>query len=391
MKVLSNYNNINIKNNFKPAFKGVNGIVIKGLETSAKIYAKEPAYAVYSRVKDLCNHPAFRDAHIRLMPDVHPSSCTLVGLSADFDQSHAIPGIISGDIGCGMLCVSLGKTSEKQNYTQLDDIIKTYLSGKRKHEPVSKGKHIRVLDKVISSLAKKFNVSSGRMIDDLGTVGGGNHFIEIDKDAKDNLYMLIHSGSRSMGSEVYKYYSKIAQSQNPYKIRELSFLSPSETAEYVHDMSEAIKYSAVNRRIIADEILRRMGWIEKSSFESIHNYIDTKGIIRKGAINAEAGKDVVIPLNMRDGAILGKGKGNPEWNCTAPHGAGRQFSRSEASQLIGLDEYKEAMKGIHTSCVSEHTLDESPFAYKNAGDIIDGISDTVDIKTIIKPTFNYKD
>ncbi len=376
----------------KQTFAGVSPVEVKGSATSAKIFASDIDYPVYDRVKMLCNHPTLKGYPIRLMPDVHPSRSSLVGLSVKSNPNHAIPGIVSGDIGCGVLCVSLDNAADSQvDYRQLDSIIRNYVSGKSKKEPTCKRSHLQKLSSLITRLAKKYKISDEKMLEQLGTLGGGNHFIEVDKDAKGNMFLVIHSGSRNCGSEVYKYYSRIAEAQNPYKVRELSYLNPSETAEYLHDTAEAMKYSVANRRIIADEILRHMGWKEKSSFEAVHNYIDEDGIIRKGAISAEAKQPVIIPLNMKDGAIIGKGKGNSDWNNTAPHGAGRQFSRSDASALITLEEYKKSMDGVYSTCISADTLDESPMAYKEPDEIIENISDTVDIRKIIKPTFNFKD
>ena len=373
------------------SFGGGFFIPVRGSQTSAKIFTLNPDFSVFSRLKELCNHPIFKDFPIRIMPDVHPSNSTLVGLSVKNNPQHAIPDIISGDIGCGMLCVKLENQPSQQDYPLLYKLLRTFFSGKKTQEPAAKKGHLGELRQTIDNLGKKYKVSTGEMVSDLGTVGGGNHFVEVDKDAAGNFYLVIHSGSRSLGTEVYNYYNRIAQAQNPYRIRELSFLNPGETAEYLEDMQKAVQYSSANRRIIADEILSKLGWRERGSFEAIHNYIDKSGMIRKGAISAEQGKDVIIPLNMRDGAIIGTGKGNSDWNFTSPHGAGRRFSRAEASAKIKLEDYKEAMKGIYSGSISEHTLDESPFAYKKAEDIIENIGDTVDIKTVIKPTFNYKD
>ncbi|MCR4881682.1 MAG: RtcB family protein [bacterium] len=366
-------------------------IAVKGSQTSAKIFTPTPDFSVFSRLKELCCHPTLKDSPIRIMPDVHPSGSTLVGLSVKGNPSNAIPGIISGDIGCGMLCVKLENQATSKDYPLLERVLRTFLSGKKTMEPTAKRKYVREIAPTIQDLGKKYNVPTGRMLSDLGTVGGGNHFVEVDKDALGNFYLVIHSGSRSMGREVFSHYSKIAQAQNPYRIRELSFLNPHESADYMDDMRKAIRYSSLNRRIIADEILSKLGWRERSSFEAIHNYIDANGMIRKGAINAEKGQEVIIPLNMRDGAILATGKGNPDWNFTAPHGAGRRFSRAAAASRISIDDYRQAMRGIFSGSISEHTLDESPFAYKNTQEILDNIGDTVRVKTVIKPTFNFKD
>ena len=375
----------------KTSFGGGFFIPIKGSQTSAKIFTQTPDFSIFSRLKELCNHPTLKDSPIRIMPDVHPSGSTLVGLSVKSNPNNAIPGVVSGDIGCGMLCVELENKASQNDYPILEKVLRTFLSGKKSQEPAVKRRYVREIAPTIDNLGKKYKVPTDRMISDLGTVGGGNHFVEVDKDAAGNLFLVIHTGSRSLGREVYSHYSKIAQAQNPYRIRELSFLNPAETQEYLDDMQKAIRYSSLNRRIIADEILAKLGWREKSSFEAIHNYIDQNGMIRKGAINAEKGKQLIIPLNMRDGAIIGRGKGNPDWNYTAPHGAGRKLARGEASAKIKMEDYKKAMDGIYSGSVSEHTIDESPFAYKRPEEIIENIGDTVDIKTIIKPTFNFKD
>ena len=230
-----------------------------------------------------------------------------------------------------------------------------------------------------------------KALSSIGTMGGGNHFIEIDRDDKGNNYLVIHTGSRHFGKEVHNYHQKIAESQNPYKIKDLSYLTGAEAKDYLEDLKIAIKYSEANRRIIADEILKQMDWKEIESFESIHNYIGKDNVLRKGAISSQQGEQMIIPLNMRDGAILAKGKGNKDWNCSAPHGAGRQFARSEASELITLDEFKDSMKGIYSKSISKSTIDESPMAYKDASEIIDNISDTANIETVIKPVYNFKD
>ena len=366
---------------------------ITGKETKAKIFTNNINYRTFEQIKAICSHPVFRDVPVRIMPDTHAGKNSVVGFTAPILNNGAvIPSIISGDIGCGMLCVKIDTKGEKIDYKKLDSIIHEYVSSNRKELPSSYNIHSKKISSNITSLFKdKYKTSPDEAMSSLGTLGGGNHFIEIDKDVLGNRYLIIHTGSRKFGKDVYNHHQKIAEKQNPYRYKDWSYLTGDEAKSYLEDMRIATKFSQLNRRIIADEILKRMGWQEQESFESIHNYISNDGIIRKGAISAKKGEQILIPLNMRDGAIIAEGKGNADWNCSAPHGAGRQFSRSEASELINLEEYKDSMKGIYSSCISKSTIDESPLAYKNSQEIIDNISETAKIQEIVKPEYNFKD
>ena len=381
----------------KPTFKGPSdsfekGMTVKGSETQAKIYTANVDYQTIGQIKDFCNHPVFKDAPIRIMPDTHAGKNSVVGFSAPIVNGKVIPNIIGGDIGCGMLCVKFDPQGEKIDFEKLDDVIKTYVSTSRSKTPASLKKVPIAFSTTVENLCRhKYKKPVEKVMDSLGTLGGGNHFIEIDKSSDGEYHLIIHTGSRHFGKEVADYHQKIAGEQNPYKMKDLSYLSGDEAKEYLEDMKVAADYSRYNRRVIADEIIKRMGWKEKEAFESIHNYISDDGIIRKGAICADLGKKVIIPLNMRDGAIIGTGKGNPEWNNTAPHGAGRQYKRSQAAQFISFEEYKKSMEGIYSSGITESHIDESPQAYKDSCEIIENISDTVDVEDIISPVFNYKD
>ena len=382
--MINNINNSLYKRNI--AFKG-RITNVKGTETKAKIFTDNLDYSAYDQIKTV-----FRDVPIRIMPDTHASKNTVVGFTAPVSSSGIIPNIISGDIGCGMLCVEIDTKGEDIDYQELDNVIKKYVSTEHTETPSTLEKDFNPISKRVADICrKKYNVSTEKVLSTLGTLGGGNHFIEIDKDDNGKNYLVIHTGSRHFGKEVNDYHQSIAKRQNPYKIKDLSYLNGAEAKDYLEDMMLAVKYSQINRRIIADEIIKRMGWKEISSFESIHNYISQDGIIRKGAISARQGERIIIPLNMRDGSVIAKGKGNSDWNYSAPHGAGRQYSRGEAARLIALEEYKKAMKGIHSSCISKATIDESPMAYKNSEEIIDNITDTADVEKIISPVFNYKD
>ncbi len=388
-----NYKYYTGKTNFKGlAQTGKDVMIITGKETKAKIFTNNVNYSTLAQIKSICSHPVFRDIPVRIMPDTHAGKSSVVGFTAKVGaKGEVIPSLISGDIGCGMLCVKIDTKGQNIDFKKLDDIIRNYLTDARKEKPSVFSKKVKTIDKSVNDIFKhKYKRNSEESIDSLGTLGGGNHFIEIDCDKQGNNYLVIHTGSRKFGNEVYKHHQQIAQSQNPYKIRDWSYLSGDEAKSYIEDMQLATKFSQINRRIIADEILKRMGWTELESFESIHNYISKDGMIRKGAISAEQGEKILIPLNMRDGAIIAVGKGNPEWNYSAPHGAGRQFSRSEASELITVDDYKQSMEGIYSSCISPSTVDESPLAYKDANEIIKNVNNTVEIQEIIKPKYNFK-
>ena len=367
-------------------------ITVKGDKTTAKIYTKNLDYKTYDQIKTICSHPVFQDIPIRIMPDVHPSKNTVVGFSAPMSEVGVIPGIIGSDIGCGMLCVKFDTQGQDIDFEKLDEVIRTYTSCNRTKTPASFKKIPTDLKKDLNKVCKDLKYTNDAFqIGRLGTVGQGNHFIEINQDDKGNNYLVVHSGSRSLGKQIAQKHDFIARQQNHYFVKGLSYLTGDEAREYMQDMRIAQKYAATNRSIIADEILYRMGWKKLSSFESVHNYIDDKGIIRKGAISAEKGEQMIIPLNMRDGVILATGKGNPDWNCTAPHGAGRKIARGETRSRLSYEEFEESMKGIYTTSVSPDTLDEAPAAYKDAGEIIENISDTADIQAIMKPIYNFKD
>lgn len=385
------------KQSNKISFKGGSdcfekGITVKGSETTAKIYTTNVDYQAIAQIKDFCNHPVFKDAPIRIMPDTHAGKNSVVGFSSPIVNGAVIPNVIGGDIGCGMLCVKFDPKSDSIDFEKLDEVIKTYVSSSRTKQPSSLKNLPNQFSKEVIDLCKhKYKKSPDKVMASLGTLGGGNHFIEIDKDSNGDYYLVIHTGSRHFGKEVADYHQKVASVQNPYRMKDLSYLTGDEAKEYLMDMRLAAEYSKQNRRVIADEILKKMGWKEQESFESIHNYISDDGIIRKGAICADNGKKVIIPLNMRDGAIIGTGLGNADWNNTAPHGAGRQYKRSQATQFITFEEYKKSMKGIYSSSIDESHIDESPLAYKDSTEIIENISETVDVEDIISPIFNYKD
>lgn len=375
---------------------------IKGAYTSAQIYTTNnnttavDQYAI-SQLRMICDHESSINSIIKVMPDVHPGKVGTIGLTMTVGDK-IMPNLIGIDIGCGM---TLAKIKAKNvEYQKLDTLIRDSIpSGfsirTKAHRFVDEFdfdelkcyKHIR-LDKAILSL---------------GSLGSGNHFIEVDKDHKGNLYIVIHSGSRHLGKEVTEYYLNKGQQQLkdaglniPY---EITYLEGQLKDDYIHDLWIVQKYASLNRYIILDELVKGMKWKIIDSYECAHNYIDfseyivnTFGapLLRKGAISAKKNQNVIIPINMRDGIILGKGLGNIDWNYSAPHGAGRIIKRDDVKNHFTVSAFKAEMKGIYSTCINKDTLDEAPFAYRGIDEIAEAIKDTVTIDTIIRPVYNYK-
>lgn len=395
-----------------------------------KIFTENIEHEALNQIYTLVKQPAFSDCKIRIMPDVHAGAGCVIGFTADLGEK-VIPNIVGVDIGCGMLTTNLGNIDI--DFERLDNIIREYVPSGRK---VHGEENSSVASDIIEKLYCKEQLKN---IDWLkrscGTLGGGNHFIEVDSDSKNNKYLVIHSGSRNVGKQVAEIYQQMAiddisgksnfkqdskkliaeykkckrereiskaikelkqsYEANTTKIpRELSYLVGKHREMYLHDMKLCQEFAEINRRAIQSIICYYMGWEvtkETERFQTIHNYIEhDTNIVRKGAISAKAGEKVLIPINMRDGCILGIGKGNEDWNYSAPHGAGRTMSRSKAKESILLEEYQKAMDGIFTTSVNTSTIDESPMAYKTMDEIIGNIKDTVEIVDIIKPIYNFK-
>lgn len=392
-------------------------IELQGKYNTAKIYTDNIDNETISQIIELCNQDSMKKNKIRIMPDCHAGAGCVIGTTMTLTD-NVIPNLVGVDIGCGMLTVQLKET--EINMQRLDDVIRKYVpSGINIHE--KKCTTFSKLDNIIAPINKD------RALKSVGTLGGGNHFIEIDKDNEGKLYLVIHTGSRHLGIEVCKYYqdlayknvkrdtfvpqikeaierlklagqeNKIEQTLNiirSQKIsipKDLSYISGKAFNDYIHDMQIVQDYASVNRATIAGTIINHMGLTVEATFETIHNYIDIDNmILRKGAVSAELNEKLIIPMNMRDGSLICIGKGNPDWNYSAPHGAGRLMSRSKAKEMISLDDFKETMSNVWTSCVDTSTIDESPFAYKPMDEIIRNIQDTCTIKSIIKPIYNYK-
>lgn len=388
-----------------------------------KIFTKNIEEQAINQIDELLEQKAFKDSKVRIMPDVHAGKGCVIGFTGNLGNK-VIPNIVGVDIGCGMLCVELGNI--ELDLENLDKIIRQYVpSGRNIHEFVKIPFFIGNL-KCYKELKEIDWLNNS-----LGTLGGGNHFIEVDEDEDNNKYLIIHTGSRNLGKQVAEIYQEKAikycsyekemkeEKQKiikEYKVlgkekdiqnklieiskkyagktklpKDLCYLEGNLREDYLHDMKICQEFASRNRREIAFVIMSKMNLDCINYFETIHNYISFEdNIIRKGAISAKKGEKVLIPMNMRDGCIIGIGKGNDDWNCSAPHGAGRIMSRMQAKKTFNLDEYKESMKNIYTTSVNEDTIDEAPFAYKPTQEIVDNIKDTIDIIKIIKPIYNFK-
>ena len=389
-----------------------------------KIFTDNIDEIAVGQIMQLIAQPSFRDKKIRIMPDVHAGAGCVIGFTADLGEK-VIPNIVGVDIGCGMHVIKLGKVNI--NLKDLDEFIHQNIpAGFSANSKSYNGKFTSKFD--FNKLYCLKDIKNLNRCDlEIGTLGGGNHFIEVDIDKENNKYLVIHTGSRNLGKQVATIYQNKAidycknmvQPKVDAKIKELKeqgrqldidkeikaiyeefkqysvpkdlcYLEDKEREEYLHDMKLCQEYAKHNREVISKRIMTFLGLQAVEEFECIHNYIDDKNMVRKGAISAHLGEKVIIPLNMRDGAIIGTGKGNPDWNESGPHGAGRLLARGDAKRSLKLEEFQDTMKGIYTTTVNESTIDESPMAYKPSQEIIDAIKDTVEITSIIKPVYNFK-
>lgn len=400
---------------------------IKGKYATAKIFTKDVEAECQKQIQEVCNLKIFENSNIRIMPDCHSGKGCVVGFTAKV-KDKIIPNLIGVDISCS---VSTYKLDTKEiNFELLDKVIKNKIpTGNSTRNEVSNLISKKLKEEILK-VNKKINsvdylTTFERDLKSIGTLGGGNHFIEIDKDYKNNNYYLtIHTGSRNFGKRICEFYQNKAynlqQLKNksyyseqlksiPKELREswikeqreekinnpsLCFLDKENLLSYKEDMEIARKFAKTNHKVICQEIVKSMGWNILDSIYTNHNYIEFLDndymIIRKGAISAKKNQKVLIPINMRDGMIIGVGKGNEDYNFSAPHGAGRIYSRAKAKQLIDIEMFKNSMIGIYSSCINEKTLDESPFAYKDLNSILENIGDTIKIIKIVKPVYNFK-
>lgn len=402
---------------------------ITGKYTTATIYATTIEESAIAQIITLCNQPMFEGASIKIMPDCHTGAGCVIGFTAIIEREMVVPNLIGVDIGCGVY-TTIFKTNSPIDFKSLDDFIRNNIpSGfavRGSIHPNMNPKIIDMVETVSANIGCEDKIN--RHLLSCGSLGGGNHYIEVGTTGRENEYALsIHTGSRNLGKMVCEFYQNKAStideelknsiiakhktaitaeehqkiqdelSNLPKVPKELAYLTGENYHSYVKDMIMCRHFAAENRRLITDSITgfvaSNFGFYEINKFDTIHNYIESvngKLIARKGAIAAYNGCNVAIPLNMRDGVIIGIGKGNPDWNFSAPHGAGRLMSRSEAKKNLEMKDFEEAMNGIQTWSVCENTIDESPMAYKPAEEIIDAVKDTIDIVDIVKPVYNFK-
>jgi len=364
-------------------------LILKGKYNEAKVYTDKIEAEAKAQIIELLNQDFIAGAKVAIMPDVHSGIGCTIGFTADLGDK-VIPNIVGVDIGCGMLTIELGK--REIDLAKLDEIIYTFVpSGFKVH----KNRHTR-FPALKEMYCYPHLKDTNRLERSLGTLGGGNHFIEVNVDKNGNKYLVIHTGSRNLGKQVADYYQKqavkLCQGSNYPKA--LCFLTGEWREKYLHDMKICQEYASLNRKMIGDIILQHL--LDKTvedfpSFSTIHNYLDFQdNIIRKGAISARRGEKVIIPINMRDGSILAVGKGNAAWNYSAPHGAGRIMSRNEARKTFELAEYQKSMEGIYSTSVNKATIDECPMAYKPMEEILKHIHDTVEVIDILRPIYNFK-
>lgn len=364
---------------------------VNGICTSANIFTDNIETYALAQIQMLCDHRAFEGCKIRIMPDVHPGKVGTIGFTSTLGK-QILPNVIGIDIGCGITIAKLKQ--RKTEYQKLDTVIREGIpSGSR----ICKNPHRFSMEVDLEKLRCEKAIQKERIWCSVGTLGGGNHFIELDKDEEGNLYVTIHSGSRHLGKEVTEYYLREGQKhlkangvEVPY---EMTYLEGELMKDYIHDLQIVQDFAGLNRKSILDVLAKGMKWKVQEVWSSVHNYIDTSGkeaVIRKGAVSAKEKEKVIIPINMKDGILIGEGLGNPEWNQSAPHGAGRILKREDVKQRFTVSRFKAEMKGIYCSCIGKETLDEAPFAYRGIEEIREAVADTVKIRKVLQPVYNFK-
>ena len=394
---------------------------VQGKYNTAKIFTDVADQSAISQVVELLNQEFVAGSRIRMMPDIHAGAGCTIGTTMTITDK-IVPNLVGVDIGCGMETVRVRESQMEMQ--RLDKCIRELIPAGFE---IRKTAH-RYADKVdLAALRCAKYVDLDRARNSIGTLGGGNHFIEVDKDDKGNLYIVVHSGSRHLGVEVANYYqeagykalnktdtesiqrlieemkaagrqkeiqkelNRLKATKNTSVPKALAYVEGNLLDDYLHDMKIVQHFAMLNRQAMMDEIVKSMKLHVEEQFTTIHNYIDTDSmILRKGAVSARAGERLLIPINMRDGSLICVGKGNEDWNCSAPHGAGRLMSRAEAKASFSVSEFKKQMEGIYTTSVGKDTLDECPMAYKRMDDILDNIGPTVDVAGIIRPVYNFK-
>ena len=396
-------------------------VTIQGLYNTAVCYTPELEEAARKQIQAVCDQAEFTGCKIRIMPDVHAGKGCTIGTTMTI-QDKIVPGMVGVDIGCGMETVELEQRGI--DFEKLDALIR---------REIPYGREVRddfhpLNDEIdLSQLRCADQVNLNRAMRSIGSLGGGNHFIEVDRSEDGRLFLVVHSGSRHLGTEVANFYqdegrralwgganyqvqATIAQlkaegrfkeiqttiqalrKEHELKIpKDLAYVEGKLFEDYIQDMKITQRFATLNRKAMVDVIMTGMGWTAADAFTTIHNYIDTDDmILRKGSVSAKCGEKLLIPINMRDGSLICIGKGNEEWNCSAPHGAGRLMSRKAAFNVLSMDQFQQEMEGIYTTCVLPDTLDESPMAYKSMDEIVAQIGPTAEIIKRIRPVYNFK-
>ena len=396
-------------------------ITIQGLYNTAVCYTPALEDLAAKQIKAVCDQAEFAGCKIRVMPDVHAGKGCTIGTTMTI-RDKIVPGMVGVDIGCGMETVELAES--EIDFAKLDALIRKEIPYGRE---VRDTLHALNTEIDLTQLRCADQVNLNRAMRSIGTLGAGNHFIEVDRSEDGRLFLIVHSGSRHLGTEVAEYYQNegrralwgganyqiqevIAQLKAEGRFKEiqktisalrtehelsipkdLAYVEGKLFEDYIHDMKITQQFAMLNRKAMVDVIMTGMGFTAVEAFTTIHNYIDTDAmILRKGSVSARAGEKLLIPINMRDGSLICVGKGNQDWNCSAPHGAGRLMSRRAAFNVLSMEEFKREMEGIYTTCVLPDTLDESPMVYKNMDEIVDQIGPTAEIVERIRPVYNFK-
>lgn len=387
---------------------------------NVKVFAKTCEKEALVQIEDMMRSEAYKDCMVRIMPDCHAGKGCTIGTVISI-KDKVVPNTVGVDIGCGMLTIGL-KDFKDEDLAKLDEVINKYVpSGFNIHDTPQVGENIQ---NMLENLRCISAIDINNAMRSVGSLGGGNHFIEVAKSSSQSAFLIIHSGSRNLGVRVAKYYQDKAikhcerspkirelieelkaqgrqreievivsnfKNTNPGVSKDLAYLEGKDLEDYLEDMKICQLYAVFNRRKIAQIIMSHLGWEADMEFETIHNYISFEDhTLRKGAVAAHYGQTLLIPMNMRDGSLLCKGKGNDDWLYSAPHGAGRLMSRAKAKETLKMDDFTEAMTGIYTTSVCKETLDEAPMAYKPAQEIIEAIKPTVMILDVLKPVYNFK-
>jgi len=399
---------------------------IDGTYGTALVYTREVEQSAYTQIAQLMNQPFVAGARVRIMPDVHAGMGCVIGTTMHI-VDKVCPNLVGVDVGCGVLVAQLPIQRDAFDAPAFDRIVRRIPAGfSVNREPL----HLEETEALLSQLVCLPHIKNlDRIYKSMGTLGGGNHFIEVAANAAGKLYLLIHSGSRNLGKQVAEHYQALAanyhnqvpgemlselearfpgsknakrrqrelrrlKKQHTRVPDDLAYLEGALLSDYLHDMRIAQRFAYRNREVMAQRILEGLtppvALADTRPFQTVHNYIDQENILRKGAVSARAGEVLVIPLNMRDGSLIVRGRGNPDWNHSAPHGAGRIMSRGEARRVIDIKDFERSMAGVYTTTLDQSTIDEAPMAYKPMADILAAIGDTAEVLEHIRPIYNFK-